>query len=84
MAAVQELTGCSLPKCSLNPLKWQQSTKTEIYIMDEEERARGTGWRDIKRRTVFSFRQICSHSPTHMDRLRESGKVNTFLALHEV
>lgn len=52
--------------------------------MDEEERARGTGWRDIKRRTVFSFRQICSHSPTHMDRLRESGKVNTFLALHEV
>lgn len=26
--------------CSLKSLRWQQSTKTQIFIMDEEERAR--------------------------------------------
>lgn len=65
-----------LPRQSLNPPRVATINQDQVIHNGWEGACQGTSWRDIKRRAVFSFRQICSDSPTHMDELWVSSKVN--------
>lgn len=82
--SVKEFACWSVPRWSLNPPRVATIKQDSDIHNGWEGACQGTSWRDIKRRAVFSFRQICSDSPTHMDGLRETSKVNTFSELHEV
>lgn len=82
--SVKEFACRSVPRWSLNPPRVATIKQDPDIHNGWEGACQGTSWRDIKRRAVFSFRQICSDSPTHMDGLRETSKVNTFGELREV
>lgn len=75
---VMEFACWSLPRQSLNPPRVATINQDQVIHNGWEGACQGTSWRDIKRRAVFSFRQICSDSPTHMDELWVSSKVNAF------
>lgn len=74
---VLEFACWSLPRQSLNPPRVATINQDQVIHNGWEGACQGTSWRDIKRRAVFGFRQICSDSPTHMDEPWVSSKVNT-------